>query len=86
MNYVSYFLLLMFAILAITHLVYAFFHIFMKKSGYSYIPFVNGVIGALGFYLNSDERLSTLWWLPFLLDWGCIPMIFEGVRFRFQGI
>lgn len=39
----------------------------------SWGPFVGGGIGCAGFLLAPNEALNQLWWLPFLLDWGCLP-------------
>jgi uncharacterized membrane protein len=41
----------------------------------SSIPVIGGMLAAAGMLLSSDTKMETLFWLPLLLDIGCIPML-----------
>jgi hypothetical protein len=43
------------------------------KSGPSWIPFVGGIAGALGLLMLPIKGVSGYWWIPLLVDWGCVP-------------
>lgn len=38
------------------------------------VPLVGGLAGAVAMLTSPWEGTSSLWWLPFLLDWGSIPV------------
>ena len=77
MNIFSLLLISLFTILLITHYIFAYQRIIKKKSGYSYVPLLNGVIGGIGFYLAPMEFLNSMWWIAFIIDWGCMPLLVE---------
>jgi hypothetical protein len=39
----------------------------------SLVPIAGGVLGCLGCLLSPYEILSRLWWVPLILDVGCVP-------------
>jgi hypothetical protein len=39
----------------------------------SWVPLIGGVSGILGALVSPVETIRHLWWLPLLLDFGCIP-------------
>ena len=82
MIYVATAMLILFGILSINHFVFAFLRLVKKKDGFSYVPLVNGLIGMGGFLLYPSETLNSLWWIPFVVDWGCIPLIVESFVHR----
>jgi hypothetical protein len=45
----------------------------VKRRHSSWVPVLGGGVGCLGCYLSPCEFLHTSWWLPLLLDWGCVP-------------
>ena len=71
-----------FSLLALSHLVMAYFRIVRRRSGFSSVPLINGLIGAAGFGLSPVPVISGLWWLPFLVDWGCTPLAVEILVWR----
>lgn len=77
MIYLSLLLLVIFIVLAINHLVFAFLRIVKKKDGFSYVPVINGLIGALGLFLYPEKDFSAYLWVPFAIDWGCLPLVGE---------
>ena len=79
---VSSVLLCIFAVLAVSHLVLAYVRIVRRRPGYSAVPLINGLIGAAGFWLSANSHVSLLWWLPFVLDWGCLPLLVEWLVWR----
>lgn len=79
MTYVAVCLLLLFALLCVSHLVIAYQRIIKRAPGWSAVPLVNVVIGVVGFRLLPDEGLRAVWWLPLLLDWGGVPLLLEFV-------
>ena len=82
MQYFSYILLAIHFVLVINHLVFAYLRMVKKKSGFSYVPFFNGFIGLGGIALYQEGNLSLLWLVPFIIDWGCLPMLVEMAVFK----
>jgi hypothetical protein len=74
-------LILLFVSVAIAHLRSAYIRLIQRMPGPSYIPLINGVIGATGLFLFPDPRVSQLWWLAFVLDWGCLPLALECLAY-----
>lgn len=72
-------LISIFVLLAVGHLVLAYHRIVKRKPGFSSVPLLNGLIGAAGLYLFPDPERSKLWWVAFLVDWGCVPLLVESV-------
>jgi hypothetical protein len=71
--------------LAVSHLVGATQRIVFKKYGFSTVPVLNGLIGSAGCLTSSDPWIRALWWVPFLVDWGCAPWLIEEVIGRLFG-
>lgn len=82
MNILSMILVAFFALFACGHVVLAFFRIAGKRPGFSSVPLVNGVLGAVGLALSESSVLSSKWWIPFLVDWGCLPLLVESLVWR----
>ena len=81
MEILSNILIVIFIVIALSHFVHAYLRLVVRKSGFSYIPLINGILGGVGFYISSNEVLSSLWWLPFIVDWGCLPLLIETIVF-----
>jgi len=45
-----------------------------RKTPYSVIPLLGGLLGAAGFLLAPSPLLNRLWWAPLILDVGSIPL------------
>lgn len=75
-------LIAVFALLAVSHLIMAYQR-YVRRRSVSAVPLICGLIGCLGFYLSPDPSVARLWWLPFLLDWGCVPLLTECAVFWF---
>ncbi len=71
-------LLSTFGVLAAIQLAYAYLRV-VRGSGVSQVPLVNGLIGALGFWLYPDPAVARCWWLAFVIDWGCLPLLVEWI-------
>lgn len=39
----------------------------------SWIPLVGGVLGCIALLIAPSATLRALWWLPWLVDPGCVP-------------
>lgn len=48
---------------------------FVYRKRYSCIPIVGGAIGFIGMLVSPFPLLRQLWWLPLLLDYGCLPAL-----------
>lgn len=71
-------LLSIFGVLAAIQLAYAYLRV-VRGSVVSQVPLVNGLIGALGFWLYPDPVVARCWWLAFVIDWGCLPLLVEWI-------
>lgn len=83
MKYFAISLIIIFVIFAISHLIFAYLRLIRKKNGYSYVPLINGLIGSVALVLYPNNGFSEYWWLPFVVDWGCLPLLVETIVFRF---
>lgn len=55
----------------------SFYVTYIKKERFcSWIPIIPGLIVILAFILLPNNRIIHLFWIGFLLDWGCIPGFF----------
>jgi hypothetical protein len=43
-----------------------------RRSG-SWLPFIGGLFGAGALLFGPFSELSSWWWVPLFLDWGCLP-------------
>jgi hypothetical protein len=77
MQYVSAIVLVLYAVLAVAQFVVAFARIALRRSGFSAVPVLVGLIGCVGFVTSPDPDIRRLWWLAFVLDWGSIPFLLE---------
>jgi hypothetical protein len=41
----------------------------------SWTPILGGGVGCLGILCVPNESVQSYWWVPLLVDWGCIPGI-----------
>ena len=63
---------------------------FTGRESRSMIPLLGGGIGALGSWLIPIHFLNEYWWIPLLLDWGCVPGLLYALTWwlfvrRFRG-
>ena len=66
---------LLFGILAVGHIVGMWLFYVKKQKVGSMIPFSGGISGVIGLAI-LDWKLALYWfWVPLLLDIGCLPMI-----------
>ncbi len=55
-------------------------YVFTRRRGPSWIPLLGGIAGAAGTLLCPEVTVQRFWWLPLLVDWGCVPgLLFTGV-------
>lgn len=47
----------------------------LYKRRSSLAPFVGGLVGMAGFLVMPFEAAATLWWVPLVLDPGCVPVL-----------
>ena len=65
--------LLLFALVA-TFNAWSVVNYFRTRTHVSAIPLLGGVAGAVGTAVLPIHDLSRWWWVPLLLDYGCVPM------------
>jgi len=58
----------------------------LKGKHSSWVPILGGGLGCLGCVLSPYAVLNKLWWVPLLIDWGCVPglsvsLVFLAVLF-----
>jgi hypothetical protein len=59
----------------------------LKRKHSSWIPIIGGGVGCLGCLLSPYAVLNKLWWVPLLLDWGCVPgLSFSAIYFAISFI
>jgi hypothetical protein len=49
------------------------FYLYGKRG--SQIPFIGGILGLLGVWLAPGGVLLKYWWIPLVLDIGCLPFL-----------
>jgi hypothetical protein len=50
-----------------------------RRSFESLVPLVGGVIGLIGLLICPAAQLRPLWWIPLILDFGCLPLLFAVI-------
>ena len=45
----------------------------LRRETRSWIPLLGGILGALAFLMAPNDKIRSLWWLPFVLDFGSVP-------------
>jgi hypothetical protein len=45
------------------------------RRGGSLIPFLGGIFVAIAFLVVPLDVLRGVWWLPLLIDLGCVPIV-----------
>jgi hypothetical protein len=45
-----------------------------KETGSS-TPIIGGMLAAVGMLLSGEAKLENFFWVPLLLDMGCVPMV-----------
>jgi hypothetical protein len=48
---------------------------YLSKRGASMIPFIGGIMGAIGLCLMPVSPWNHLWWIPLVIDIGCTPLL-----------
>ena len=46
-----------------------------RKVGASLIPLLGGLLVAVAFVVVPVDELNSLWWLPLVIDLGCVPLL-----------
>lgn len=52
-----------------------------KKKTASWVPVFGGALGAVSFLIFPVPRLARWFWLPLILDYGCLPGILHTAFF-----
>jgi uncharacterized membrane protein YuzA (DUF378 family) len=47
----------------------------------SWVPLVGGLFGVAGVWLLPIAHSHFYWWLPLILDWGCLPGLLSTAWF-----
>jgi hypothetical protein len=55
------------------------FYLYGKKG--SRIPFIGGILGLFGIFLAPGGVLLKYWWIPLVLDVGCLPLLVQTIWF-----
>jgi len=62
------------------------YHGIFNQRRASSVPILGGLFLAIGLATMPTETSFTFWWLPFFVDWGCVPMFvyaaWTGLRGR----
>ncbi len=74
-NLLAFALFLVFLYGTIFNGVIVFGGLFLKKKMPSIVPFVGGVTGLYALKLAPWESVHAYWWVPLLLDFGCVPCV-----------
>jgi len=53
-----------------------------KRKHSSWIPVVGGGLAAAGSAILPYSSLNALWWVPLVVDWGCLPGVAYSVVFN----
>jgi hypothetical protein len=44
-----------------------------KSTGASWVPLIGGGIGIIGIFVLPGNQFSWLWFVPLIVDFGCLP-------------
>lgn len=58
---------------------------YVKKQHSSRAPLLGGLLMAIGISQIPVQALQPFWWVPFLVDYGCLPMVLELVYSTLKG-
>ncbi len=47
--------------------------------GVSVLPVFGGLVGSISIAISPLEQVRGLWWVPALIDYGCIPYLLLGL-------
>jgi hypothetical protein len=50
---------------------------FRSKRHVSAVPVIGGICGSLALVIVPIDGQRVWWWLPLVLDYGCVPMLFS---------
>ena len=50
-----------------------------REQSRSCIPIIGGLLASCGMLLAGEAALRSVFWLPLLLDIGCVPMVFYAL-------
>ena len=67
-------LIMLFGLFAFGH-AYCLIRYLVNRTPFSVVPFLGGILGAIGFWLDPEPMLQHLWWMPPLLDYGSVPSL-----------
>ena len=82
---VSIFLFANFAWVAFINLRTAIRWYLHRKRGSS-IPLIGGLLGCVAMIAVPLNGFDNYWWVPLLVDIGCVPLVLGGIVYLFAGI
>ena len=55
---------------------------YITKKWESLIPLVGGILSAIGIAVLPLNSVNKLWWIPLLIDIGCVPILIYTLVYR----
>jgi len=67
-------MILLFGLIALGHS-FCLLRYFLRRKPFSVVPFIGGILGAIGLAMAPEPSLNRFWWIPLLVDYGSIPSL-----------
>jgi hypothetical protein len=67
-------MLLVFGLIALGH-GFCLVRYLLRRKSFSVVPFIGGILGAIGLAMAPEPSLSRFWWIPLLVDYGSAPSL-----------
>jgi hypothetical protein len=67
-------MMLVFGLIALGH-GFCLVRYLLSRKSFSVVPFIGGILGAIGLAMAPEPSLSRFWWIPLLVDYGSAPSL-----------
>ena len=58
----------------------------INKKHSSWIPLIGGIAGSASLLVYQNPNLHIYWWIPLVIDWGCLPGLFFSLLYFIRHI
>jgi hypothetical protein len=55
--------------------------LFGTRKHSSWVPLFGGIVAAIGVAIVPSSSVRPFWWIPLLIDWGCVPGFAHAIAY-----